>query len=524
MPSPNVRGALEAKYDVIVVGAGSAGSVVAARVSEDPRRSVLLLDAGPDYSRVDETPEDLVNGDHNSIEDHDWKHEYQPTAEFPLTPFPRGRVTGGSSAVNTAIALRGVPEDYDGWADLGSPEWTWDKVLPAFKRLERDLDYGDADFHGDAGPITIRRHPWDELTETHQAYIETSRALGYPDCDDQNDPHGWGTGPQPMNKLGRLRVSTAIGYLAPARARENLRIQGNAHLHRVVFEGKRATAVDVEIDGEVRRIEAKLIVVSGGAIQTPPIIWRSGIGPRRDLEALGIEVVADVPGVGANLCDHPMATVQVRAKDIAVASQDFPLIQTITRYTAPPSPLYPEHRNDLQIELLTWSQREDVPGIFSIAAVLEQSYGRGGVRLESADPHAQPVVAQHFCEDDRDTLRLVANYRDCLTFAHAKPMADYIAEILVPETANPSDDDIASMLRRTARSGYHPCGTSKMGPATDPDAVVDQYGRVHAVDGLVVADASITPEVPRANTNLTSIMIGERIGEFIRTQPGDYGL
>lgn len=516
--------AVTPRYDVVIVGAGSAGTVIASRVSEDPNRSVLLLDAGPDYPRLAETPYDLVNGYRNSVADHDWGHEYRPTAEFPATPFPRGRVTGGSSAVNTAIALRGLPEDYDGWADLGNGEWTWERVLPAFKRLERDLDFGDAEFHGDAGPITVRRHPWDELTETHQAFIEASRTLGYPDLADQNDPAGWGTGPQPMNKLGRLRISTAIGYLGPARARPNLRIEGDTHLRRVLFKGRRAVGVEVEQGGEVRRIDAGLVVISAGAIQTPPVLWRSGVGPRRDLEGLGIEVVADVPGVGANLCDHPMATVQVRAKDPAVASQELPIIQTITRYTAPTSSAYPEHRNDLQIELLTFSQREDVAGVFSIAAVLEQSYGRGSVRLESADPHAQPVIAQQFCEDDRDTMRLVANYRDCLAFARTAPLSDYIAEVLVPESGEPSDDELASMLRREARSGYHPCGTAKMGPADDPEAVVDQYGRVHAVDGLVVADASIMPEVPRANTNLTSIMIGERVGEWIRTRAGEYGL
>lgn len=515
---------LEARYDVIVVGAGSAGAVVAARASEDPNRTVLLLDAGPDYSRLEDTPYDLVNGYRNSVEDHDWGHEYTPTAEFPPTPFPRGRVTGGSSAINTAIALRGIPEDYDGWAGQGNDEWAWDRVLPAFKRLERDLDFGDAEYHGDAGPITIRRHPWDELPETQQAYLEASRALGYPDCEDQNDPAGWGSGPQPMNKLGRLRISTAIGYLAPARVRPNLRIQGDAHLHRVLFEGSRAAAVEVEVAGEVRRVEASLIVVSAGAIQTPPILWRSGLGPRRDLEGLGIEVLADVPGVGANLCDHPMATVQVRAKDPTLASPELPIIQTITRYTAPPSPAYPAHRNDLQLELLAWSQREGTDGVFSIAAVLEQSYGRGTVRIASADPHAQPLIAQQFCEDDRDTLRLVAAYRDALTFAHTAPLSDLIAEVLTPEAANPTDDELASMLRRTARSGYHPCGTAKMGPAEDPMAVVDQLGRVHAVEGLVVADAAIMPEVPSANTNLTSIMIGEQIGEFIRTRPAEYGL
>ncbi len=522
-------GDLQNRYDVLIVGAGSAGAVIANRISENPNSSVLLIDAGPDYSHVQDTPEDLIDGNKNSVNDHDWKHQYWPTAESLITPFPRGRVTGGSSAVNTAIALRGIPEDYDGWAELGNNEWSWNKVLPAFKRLERDLDYGEADHHGDAGPITIRRHPWNELTETHQAFVETSRTLGYPDCKDQNEPYGWGTGSQPMNKLGRLRVSTAIGYLAPARARPNLLIQADTHLRRVLFEGKRATAVEVDHAGSVNRIDASLIILCTGAIQTPPALWRSGLGPRRDLEDLGVDVVADISGVGANLCDHPMVTVQILAKDPAHAAPELPLIQTVTRYSAPNSSHYPEHRNDLQIELLTWSQRENSPGVFSIAAVLEQSYGRGSVRLDSADPHAQPTIAQYFCEDDRDTLRLVANYRDALAFTQTAPLSNLIKEVLsskitLHHSGNPSDSELATIVRQTARSGYHPCGTAKMGPSSDPQSVVDQYGRLHAVDGLVVADASIMPDVPRANTNLTSIMIGERISEFIRRSPGDYGL
>src|SRR5690606_17875486 len=233
-------------FDVVVLGAGSAGAVVAARASEDPNLSVLIVEAGPDYARITDTPYDLVNSYHNSVTDHDWKHAYQPTAEAPSTAFPRGRVTGGSSAVNTSIALRGVPEDYDGWAEQGNTEWAWEKVLPAFKRLERDLDYPDDPHHGDAGPILIRRYPHDELTETHQAWMQTAENLGYPRLDDQNAPDGSGYGPQPMNKLARLRVSTAIGYLAPARVRPNLTVRGDTHVRRLVVEGGRVVAAEVE--------------------------------------------------------------------------------------------------------------------------------------------------------------------------------------------------------------------------------------------------------------------------------------
>ena len=508
-------------WDVVVVGAGSAGAVVAARATEDPNRRVLLVDAGPDYPLLPETPYDLLNSYQNSVVDHDWKHEYLPVMTGPATPFPRGRVTGGSSAVNTAIALRGVPEDYDGWSAHGLPEWGWARVLPAFKRLERDLDFPDAPHHGDAGPILVRRYPWEELTETHQAWWETARALGYPDCLDQNDPEGWGAGPQPMNKLDRLRVSTAVAYLASARIRPNLSIRANTHVRRLLVQARRVTGVEVETNGAIERIDARLVVLSAGAIQTPPVLMRSGIGPRDELESLGIEVVADVPGVGQNLCDHPAIAVRCDLKDPALASEELPLIQTILRYTAPGS----EHRNDLQVELITWVQRQNLGGSCSIAAVLEQSYGRGRVRLASADPHAQPVIEANFCEVERDAVRLVACLRDALAFAQEKPFADLVKAVSFPDPGRPlTDDDATVLVRRFARSGYHPCGTATMGPADDPTAVVDQYGRAHAVDGLVIADASIMPEVPRANTNLTSIMIGERIGEWIRTTPGAYGL
>ncbi len=509
-------------HDIVVIGAGSAGAVIAARASEDPGRTVLLIEAGPDYPDLASTPWDLVNSHNNSYTDHDWGFSYQPTAGGRVVNFPRGKVTGGSSAVNTTIALRGMPEDYDEWAALGNPEWAWERVLPAFKRLERDLDYGHEPYHGDSGPITIRRYPRDGLLPHHQAFLEAARNLGYRDCPDANEPWGSGAGPHPMNKLGRLRVSTAVGYLAPARARPNLTIRANTLVRRLIVRDGRCVAAEVEnADGTLEPVEGRLFVLCAGAIQTPPVLMRSGIGPRSQLEALGIEVVRDVPGVGANLSDHPALAVICIAKDGALVDPDEPLIQTILRYTAPES----DKRNDLQIELLSFSGRRTGEPAFAIAAVLEYEYGRGRLTLTSADPHAAPLIEQRFCEDERDLARLVACFKDTFAFTTAAPLAGMIDRIAFPNPDLALDDDgIAALCRRFAGSGYHPCGTAKMGPASDPMAVVDQHGLVHAVEGLVVADASIMPGVPRANTNLTCIMIGEKVGEWLRTRPGTYGL
>ena len=512
----NVDEVAKRSWDVVIVGAGAAGAVVAARTSEDWNRSVLLLDAGPDYAVASELPDDLRNGHDNSYVDHDWGLRYQPTAKRD-DRFPRGRVTGGSSAVNTTIALRGIPADYDEWASLGNPAWAWSNVLPAFNRLERDLDYGAAPYHGDSGPISIRRWNDDELVPTQAAFIDAALEHGFPACDDVNAPDAIGVGKMAMNKLGRLRISTALGYLSAARYRDNFTVLPGSTINRVVIENGRAVGVETTTG---HRISARVVVVSAGAVHTPGVLVRSGVGDPDELALLGIESIAAVPGVGANLSDHPALAVMLKPKFPEFCAPELPLVQTICRYTSESSraPL------DVNIELITRSTGRDGEPLFMLAPSLEQVDGRGHVRQTSTDPDSMPVIENHFGENDHDVRRHVSAFEDAIALTRLAPLSEFIEDVVFPDADRGSRADLEHVARRVSASGYHPCGTAKMGPADDEMAVVDQHGRCHAIDQLVVADASIMPTVPRANINLTSIMIGETIGEWLRTEPTRYGL
>jgi choline dehydrogenase len=489
------------EFDWVIVGAGSTGGVAAARATENPRVRVLLLEAGADYPHG--IPRDLVRGGRNSVLRHDWGYGHVPTTgqRVPFV-FPRGRVVGGSSSVNTCIALRGRPYDYDEW---NSPDWTWEKCLPAFKRLETDLDFGDSEWHGKRGPIQIRRHPRGELVPWQAAFLDGCKLQGIPDCLDHNDPRAAGAGPHAMNKVGGERQSVLRCYLtSEVRRRENLRIAPAVHVRRVLFEGTRATGLEIERDGRVETLRCKRVMLSAGAINTPGILVRSGVGPRERIERLGVALVRDLPAVGARVLDHHGAAIFF-LPSLGVVDLDDPLIQTLYRYTSDGSP----YANDMQIQAgsllpFPWVT---IP-IVSLMCVVGKPVGSGEIDWESADPHAKPRILSHVLERDDDRNRAIAALRRAYEIAQTAPMRS-LARMVWPRKKTLFSDRMHDAIRHACDSGYHPCGTVPMHDA------VDARGRVHGTANLYVADASIMPTIPSANTNLTCLMIGERFGEWM---------
>lgn len=506
-------------YDDVIVGAGSSGAVLAARLSEDPARRVLLLEAGPDYPTIEATPHDLRDSTWISVVRHDWGFKADAMKGREIE-FPRGRVTGGSSAVNATIALRGVPADYDEWASLGNAGWAWLRVLPYFRKLEDDEDEGGP-LHGRGGPIPVRRWKPPELLPLQQAYLDAGDALGFARVTDHNHPEATGIGPWPMNQRDGLRMSTAIAYLLPARGRPNLTIRPDCLVSRVILEGSRAVGVEIASGGSPEIVRGRRITLSAGAIASPAILLRSGIGPRDELEALGIVPAVHLAGVGGNLIDHPLASVAVVPRP-GVCEKTQPVVQVGARLTAPGS----DQWNDLQLIMISQADLTEIPAlmalagapmIFAVGVALQRPRSRGRLSLTSPDPRAQPRIELNYLDHPEDMRRMVEGVRLAWRVAQWPAIARHAERVaILTEEMIAADEFVQGYLQMAVNTIYHPVGTARMGPEGDEGAVVDERGRVRGVDGLAVVDASIMPSIPRANTNLTCIMIGERVADWMR--------
>jgi choline dehydrogenase len=501
--------------ELIVVGAGSAGSVIAARASENSARSLLLIEAGRDYPDPAKLPRDLQDGGRNSLHLHDWGYRHKPTLESWVFRFPRGRVVGGSSAVNTCIALRGQPADYDEWAERGLREWSWPSCLPAFRRIERDLDFHN-EWHGSDGPLPLRRHPPEELAAWQAGFVEACLELGYPACADSNAPNSHGVGPHAMNKVDGRRISAAEAFLTPSvRARDNFELRAETLVRRVLFRDRRVIGLELQARDGVETVHADHVVLCAGAINTPGILLRSGIGPRADVERLGCEVVVDLPPVGERLLDHPGTAIFLRPRLFGRTSRHAPLIQTVLRYATEGS----NHPSDMLLQpgsrltLSGW----DMP-LVSLMCAVGKPRAHGVLRFTSADANAKPWIESRMLEDPHDRALAVDAMQLAQRLSQTRPLRSLATNFWPSARVLRDRARTDGWIRRACDSGYHPCGTVPMGADGDPRAATDGRGRVRGVEGLTVADASLMPTIPSSNINLASLMIGERFGCWLRDE------
>ena len=519
--------------DYVVVGSGSAGAIIAARLAEDPTVSVLLLEAGPrDASPLFHVPAAMRYAYNAPKYNWNYETEPEPFLNNRVLVQPRGKVLGGSSSINGQLYLRGHPMDYEGWAEAGAQGWSYADVLPYFKRLETRVD-GASDYRGGAG--RIRASTMGAENPLTQAFLKAGSEAGYLSTDDVNGGQQDGFGLLPKNVANGRRSSTAQCYLRNPPA--NLTIETGCHVRNIVMDGRRAAGLRMVQNGQEVTVKAnRELILSAGAFNSPMILMHSGIGPAAQLRDQGIEVLHDLPGVGENLMDHPLTSLQVactqpvtlykqlnlfsQAKGVVdwlltrkglLANNHFDAVGFVRTKAGVRFP-------NLQIALFQIAVAEGSADFvkehaFQLQFANQRPQSRGYVRLASNDPFDAPRIRYNLLEHPEDVEELKAGFRLSRELVRQPSLAAFTGRELFPGAKVESDAELEAWLRETCHSSYHPCGTCKMG--VDPMAVVDPECRVHGIEGLRVADASVMPVIPSANLNCPSMMIGEKAADMI---------
>ena len=526
--------------DYVIVGAGSAGCVLANRLSEDPSTRVVLIEAGgKDTNPLIHIPAGYVKLlDHKTLT---WGFvaEPDPGVNNRAVLYPRGKVLGGSSSINGMIYVRCQPEDFDHWGQLGNRGWSWDGVLPYFKRAE-NWEGGEDEFHGTGGPLLTSRTS--DKPALCEKLIEAGTEIGLEYHEDVNHlPAGAGPniGWVQQTRRGRRRQSAARTYLRPALRRPNVQVITDALVRRVVLDGKRAVGVEFERAGRVERADALIeVILAGGAIGSPHILQLSGIGDPDHLGRIGVPMMHALPGVGKNLQDHFLARVTAEVTGIPTAnekSRGVPFVGELMRYVFAGTGLltYAASLVAASVKVLEESATPDVQILLANASFapgpirrLDDKPGMTGgmwqmrplstgyVEAKSSDPHQAPAINPRYLSHDTDRRAAVGGLRAVRKLFAASALAPYLVGEILPGTAIQSDDELLHYLRQTGSTVFHATCTCKMG--RDPMAVVDDELRVHGIEGLRVVDASVMPAVTSTNTNAPTIMIAEKGAAMIK--------